>query len=94
LVLFWNRKGETESALDALTQCTLALSRALRSAVAGGGGEAQALRPHLAESHLLLADWLHHGQSAAGSGGGPLRNVASLQELAPAPAPAGQGTDQ
>ena len=40
---------------------------------------------------LCSSEW---DDLAAGSGGGPLRNVASLQELAPAPAPAGQGTDQ
>ncbi|EFX69271.1 hypothetical protein DAPPUDRAFT_228726, partial [Daphnia pulex] len=69
-----HQKGETDAAISVLTQCSLALSRSLQ----GSQNAADAILPHMAESYTLLAKWLQ--QSLEGAS--PLKNIATLKELA------------
>lgn len=68
------RKGETDAAISVLTQCSLALSRSLQSTQS----TVEIVLPFMAESYTLLAKWLQQSLQSAT----PLRNIATLKELA------------
>ena len=89
-LFFFNRKGETDAAISVLTQCSLALSRSLQST----GSAVDTILPHMAESYTLLAKWLQQSleSSASSSAATPLKNIATLKELANAGT--GSGDDQ
>ena len=89
-LFFFNRKGETDAAISVLTQCSLALSRSLQST----GSAVDTILPHMAESYTLLAKWLQQSleSSASSSATTPLKNIATLKELANAGT--GSGDDQ
>ena len=76
---FLFRKGEADAAISVLTQCSLALSRSIQAGSSNDSGSTDALLPYMAESFTLLAKWL---QEHSVQGVAPLKNIATLKELA------------
>lgn len=61
------RKGDADSAISVLTQCSLALSRS-------SSEDLNPLLPYLSESYILLGQWLQKSSA-------PLKNISTLKEL-------------